>query len=73
VHSETRDNGGRRWGIERREFSYTFYVPERRRGSERRNVSDRRNGFSQMDGLYGRRSTDRRWDFRIAYEYLSLT
>jgi hypothetical protein len=34
---------GKRWsGIERREFSYTAYFPERRSGKDRRGVSDRR-------------------------------
>lgn len=30
------DNGGRRLGIERRQFSYSHYVPERRIGVDRR-------------------------------------
>lgn len=36
------DNGGRRSGIERRQFLYSSYVPERRLGGDRRAVSDRR-------------------------------
>jgi len=36
------DNGGRRTGIERREFSYNEYFPERRSGKDRRNGKDRR-------------------------------
>jgi hypothetical protein len=36
------DKGGRRLGIERRSFSYTCYIPERRSGMERRNGGDRR-------------------------------
>lgn len=36
------DNGGRRLGIDRREFSYTAYIPERRSGKERRSGFDRR-------------------------------
>lgn len=36
--------GGRRSGIERRTFSYSFYIPERRSGQERRKIQDRRNG-----------------------------
>ena len=36
------DNGGRRSGFERREFSYTFYSPERRSGKDRRSGRDRR-------------------------------
>ena len=37
-----RDNGGRRLGVDRRVYSYSFYVPERRNGNDRRNGSDRR-------------------------------
>ena len=36
------DNGGRRSGFDRREFSYTAYIPERRSGKERRSGFDRR-------------------------------
>jgi hypothetical protein len=37
------DNGGRRSGLDRRMFSYTGHIPERRSGLERRNCADRRN------------------------------
>ncbi|MDH3722475.1 MAG: hypothetical protein OER74_13350 [Desulfobacteraceae bacterium] len=37
-----RDNGGRRLGIDRRQFTYTMYFPERRSGKERRSGLDRR-------------------------------
>jgi hypothetical protein len=36
------DNGGRRSGGDRRTYSYTLYVPERRSGDDRRNGTDRR-------------------------------
>lgn len=36
------EKGGRRVGIERREFSFTAYAPERRSGKERRDYDDRR-------------------------------
>jgi hypothetical protein len=36
------DNGGRRLGIDRRQFSYTLHIPERRSGKERRSGLDRR-------------------------------
>jgi len=36
------DNGGRRSGIERRQFSYDFIMPERRSGKDRRSGNDRR-------------------------------
>ena len=36
------DNGGRRFGFERRQFSYYLYIPERRSGIGRRIGKDRR-------------------------------
>ena len=30
------DCGDRRWGLERRRFAYSFYIPERRSGQDRR-------------------------------------
>ena len=36
------DNGGRRLGIERRQFLYNGHIPERRSGKERRSELDRR-------------------------------
>ena len=36
------DNGGRRSGIDRRQFSYDFHIPERRSGKDRRSGNDRR-------------------------------
>ncbi|MDJ0914578.1 MAG: hypothetical protein QNI95_13480 [Desulfobacterales bacterium] len=36
------DNGGRRSGIERRQISYTCFIPERRSGKDRRSGLDRR-------------------------------
>ena len=36
------DNGGRRSDIERRQFSYSGHIPERRSGKERRSGNDRR-------------------------------
>jgi hypothetical protein len=41
---ELRDNGGRRSGIERRYFSYSDHIPERRNSTERRSREDRRSG-----------------------------
>jgi hypothetical protein len=38
------DNGGRRLGIERRHYSYSDHLPERRVNAERRNELDRRGG-----------------------------
>ena len=36
------DNGGRRLGIERRQFDYSHYFPERRVGIDRRVLLERR-------------------------------
>ena len=36
------DNGGRRSGGDRRKYSYTLYIPERRSGKDRRDGNDRR-------------------------------
>jgi len=36
------EKGGRRVGIERREFLFTAYAPERRKGEDRREYEDRR-------------------------------
>jgi len=36
------DKGGRRSGGDRRNYSYTLHIPERRNGQDRRNGSDRR-------------------------------
>jgi hypothetical protein len=35
-HQFEKDKGGQRTGIERRKFSYSLYIPERRTGQERR-------------------------------------
>jgi hypothetical protein len=37
-----KDNGGRRSGLERRLYAYTFHFPERRSGLDRRTGKDRR-------------------------------
>ena len=38
------DNGGRRLGLERRQFSYFTHVPDKRSGVDRRFKPDRRAG-----------------------------
>jgi len=42
-----KDNGGRRLGIERRQFSYSSHIPERRGRDDRRTGLDRRNDISR--------------------------
>ena len=36
------DNGGRRTGVDRRQFTYAVHIPERRSGKDRRTNQDRR-------------------------------
>ena len=36
------DNGGRRSGGDRRNYSYSMHIPERRSGKDRRSGNDRR-------------------------------
>ena len=38
------DNGGRRSDVDRRQFSYTDHIPDRRFRQDRRSSIDRRNG-----------------------------
>ena len=40
--AHTIDNGGRRLGVERRQFVYSHYFPERRLGFDRRVLPERR-------------------------------
>ena len=42
-------NGGRRSGIESRQYSYYEHVPERRSGKERRSGNDRRRNSRSRD------------------------
>ena len=41
------DNGGSRIGIDRRQFNYSIYIPERRSGRDRRKGLDRRVSMAQ--------------------------
>jgi hypothetical protein len=43
------DNGGRRKNNDRRQFSYTCHIPERRSGSDRRAGDDRRTDSRYSD------------------------
>ncbi len=52
------DNGGRRSGIERRQFAYNGHLPERRSDADRRSGMDRRKTrYEKSD------TTDRRKKF----------
>jgi hypothetical protein len=51
------DNGGRRFGFERRQFSYFLYIPERRSGLDRRIGIDRRSEIGvELSGKKERRA-----------------
>ncbi len=43
------DNGGRRKNNDRRQFSYTCHIPERRSGTDRRAGDDRRKDSRYSD------------------------
>ena len=66
-----RDNGGRRSGVDRRQFSYTNYIPERRAGEDRRSRldrrcgEDRRNRNEQTVEMNHRSGLDRRAAFQL--------
>ena len=49
VDFTTKNNDGRRSGIDRRYFSYSDHIPERRMGSDRRSGKDRRCVLEQID------------------------
>jgi hypothetical protein len=54
------DNGGRRLGFERRQFSYLIHIPERRSGRDRRRRRDRRHEpGTELD-----KEKERRWIFQ---------
>ena len=43
-----KDNGESRIGLERRQFSYTAHIPERRSGRDRRNSLERRRAINRI-------------------------
>ena len=52
------DNGGRRLGIDRRQFSYTSHIPNRRLNNDRRVKTDRRGGEERRSGVARREVGD---------------
>jgi hypothetical protein len=60
-----RCGGGRRSGIDRREFSYTMHIPERRTGADRRSSVDRRADQERRSGVDRRSGGDRRHVFHL--------
>ena len=47
-HDVIKDNDESRTGLERRQFSYTAYIPERRSGEDRRKGLERRNAKNRL-------------------------
>ena len=45
------DNGGRRSGIDRRQFLYTFHIPEKRSDKDRRSNMEQRSGMDQRSDI----------------------
>ena len=45
------DNEESRIGIERRQFSYTAHIPERRSGNDRRKGVERKNAINRIRSL----------------------
>ena len=43
------DNGGRRLGLDRRQFSYTDHIPNRRLNGDRRKRDDRRSALDRRN------------------------
>jgi hypothetical protein len=66
-----RDNGGRRSGVDRRQFLYTDHIPERRAREDRRSRvdrrcgEDRRNQNDQTVEMNRRSGLDRRAAFQM--------
>ena len=61
------DNGGRRLGVDRRQFSYTNHIPDRRLGEDRRTTGlDRRSGLDLKEEKDRRSSLERRAAFSTA-------
>ena len=54
------DRGGRRLGIDRRRFTYTLHIPERRIGRVRRKIKDRRGELNHSVIFRRRREEERR-------------
>ena len=51
-----RDDGGRRSGIDRRQFSYSSHIPERRTSADQRGGLERRSGVERRGGVDRRRT-----------------
>lgn len=45
--TKDKDNGGRRSGVDRRQYSYSSHIPERRSDEDRRDGEDRRENINK--------------------------
>ena len=59
------DNGGTRFGTERRKFHYTAHIPEKRSGRDRRRGFDRRSPIARRKGRERRASLNHREKFPV--------
>jgi hypothetical protein len=59
------DNGGSRLGIDRRQFQYTAYIPEKRSGRDRRKGFDRRSPIARRRGSRRRVSLNDREQYTM--------
>ena len=57
------DRGGRRLGLDRRRFSYTYHIPERRSGRDRRSIKERRGELDHSMIFKWRKEEERRAAF----------
>jgi hypothetical protein len=64
------DRGGRRLRIDRRRFSYTHHIPERRSGRDRRHMTDRRAELDHSMILKRRKEDERRAAFLRLRDHL---
>jgi hypothetical protein len=55
-----KDNGGRRSGTDRREYSYSAHLPERRSGLDQRSGFDRRRPLGAVKAIERRSGKERR-------------
>ena len=56
-------NEGRRFGVDRRIFTYAIHLPEQRSGKDRRRGTDRRNGTERRN--INRLGDDRKTPFLV--------
>ena len=63
--SQIIDRGGRRSGVELRQFSYSDHIPERRSNQDRRCGPDRRSGLDRRTFKERRCATDEKGPYQV--------